>query len=158
MSVSKQTQICWHHTPLRFGSVLGRDAQPIPALDASSPCEIAPPGALGERVWLQYMGVQEYLDAFKPEMKVVATRIDVWNSDSNENRGFAPHATARPAWQALCASTSPHELLYPNEGPIDVVCDAKVNSYIGSVFSSLLTGDADLRGDRGDRHAEECVT
>ena len=142
MSVTKQTQICWHRTVLQFGSVLGRDAQPIPQVDASSPCEIAPPSAFGERLWLQYTGVQKYLDAFKPEMKVVATRIDVWNSDNNEKHRFVPHTTATPTWQALCASTSPHQLLYPNEGPIDVVCDAKVNTYIGSVFSALLKSAA----------------
>ena len=138
MSVSKQTRICWHRKALQFGSVLGRDAQPISAMDASSPCEIAAPSSLAKRVWLQYTGVQEYLDAFKPEMKVVATRIDVWNGESDGNQTLAPQTAAMPMRQALCASTSEHQLLYPNEGPIDVVCDAKVNSYIESVFSALL--------------------
>ncbi len=138
MSVTKQTQICWHDAPLQFGSVLGSYVQPIPELDKSSACEIEPLSAMGERVWLQYIGVQEYLDVFRPDMKVVPTRIDVWKSERNENHGGVPDTTATPAWQTLCSSTSPHQLLYPNEGPIDVVCDANVNSYIGSVFSALL--------------------
>ena len=142
MTVSKGTRICRHDAPLKFSSILNKDGQPIPMLKATSPCGSAPPGSLKRSAWLQYQAVQQYVDVFKPEMKIVATRIDVWSSDINEKRGFAPHATARPVWQAICASASPHQLRYPNEGPIDVVCDAKVNSYIENVFSSLLRPSA----------------
>lgn len=71
-------------------------------------------------------------------MKVVATRIDVWNDKGRMDGHPDSHATVKSNWQALCASASPHQLRYPNEGPIDVVCDAKVNSYIENVFSALL--------------------
>ena len=144
MTVSRQTRICWHDAPLQFGPILNRDGQPIPMLKATSPCESTPPVVLGSSAWLQYLGVQKYNNDLwsTPEMKVAATRIDVWNGESNGKRRLAPQLAAKPAWQALCASASPHELHYPNEGPIDVVCDAKVNSYIGSVFSALLKPSA----------------
>ena len=142
MTIAQQTQICWHSVPLQFGSILNRDGQPITTFEASSPCESTPPVCLKGTAWLQYLAVQNFANVFKPAMEVAATRIDVWNGASNGDRGFAPQTVARPAWQALCASASPHELSYPNEDPINVVCDAKVNSYIGSVFSALLKPSA----------------
>ncbi len=142
MVVSNQTQICWHDVPLTFGFILNRDGQPIAVLKATAPCGSVPPSSLKRNAWLQYQAVQQYVDVFKPGMKIAAIRIDVWKSDGNENQGFAPPATARPVWQALCASASPHQLRYPNEGSIDVVCDAKVNSYIENVFSSLVRPSA----------------
>ena len=138
MAISNQTQICWHDAPLKFGPILSRDGQPIQRFEATSACESAPPGALSKRVWLQYIATQKYRFLFSPLMKVAASRIDVWNDASNGGRGFAPQTAVGPTWQTLCASASPHVLRYPREAPIDVVCDAKVNSYIGSVFSALL--------------------
>ena len=137
MTVSKETRICWHDAPLKFGPILNRDGQSIPKLKATSPCESAPPGSLMQSAWLQYLGVQKYNSALwsMPEMQVVASRIDVWRSENNGNQ---MQAAPKQTWRTLCASASPHELRYPNEGPINVVCDAKVNSYVESVFSALL--------------------
>lgn len=147
MSISQQTKICWHHRFLQFGAVLNSDGQPVTELNAASPCENAPQGTLGKNVWLQYKGIQKYLlVTYNPEMNVIATRVDVWNGESGVRQVLAPQISATPTRQVLCASASSHELRYPNEGPIDVVCDARVNSYIGSIFSTLLkpstiTGD-----------------
>lgn len=138
MTVSKLTQICWHHAALQFISTLNRFGQPISNVEAVSPCDISPPSTLGRHVWLQYVASQKYHFYFTPQMNVVTTRIDAWIGESNENQRFVSHTEARSAWQNLCASASPHQLLYPNEDPIDVVCDAKVNSYVERVFSALL--------------------
>ncbi len=136
MSISQRTEICWHHASLQFDAVLNSDGQPVGELNAASPCESAPPITLGGSAWLQYTGLQKYLlVTYNPEMNVVATRIDVWR---NGNNGNQMQAAPKQTWRTLCASASPHQLLYPNEGPIEVVCDAKVNTYIESVFSALL--------------------
>jgi hypothetical protein len=141
MAISNQTQICWHDTPLQFGPILDRDGQSIPKLKTTSPCESALPGSLMQSAWLQYLGVQKYVGDYRltPEMKVVASRVDIWRSQNNENQ---MQAAPKQTWRTLCASASPHELRYPNEGPINVVCDTKVNSYVENVFSSLLKPSA----------------
>ena len=139
MTVSSQTQICWHPGPLQFGPILNRDGQPVPRLKTTSPCGTAPWDASGQGAWLQYLGIRTYYrDNSKPSKNVVATRIDVWKSDSKGNLPSGQSTVPRPAWQVLCASASPHELRYPNEDPVDVVCDAKIYGYIESVFSSVL--------------------
>ena len=141
MTVSKETRICWHDAPLKFGPILNRDGQSIPKLKTTSPCESAPPGSLVRSAWLQYLAVQKYNSALwtMPEMQVVASRIDVWRSEDNGNQ---MQAAPKQTWRTLCASASPHELRYPNEGPINVVCDTRVNSYVENVFSSLLKPSA----------------
>ena len=139
MSISNQTQICWHDAPLQFGDSLNWAGQPIPMLDTSSPCKIAPPDGLSKFAWLQYLGAEDFY-YFTPLMNVLATRIDVWESGGSGK--VASHPAAIAASQTLCASTAPQELRYPNEYPIDVVCDAKVNSYVESVFSALLKPSA----------------
>ena len=149
MTISKETQICWHDAPLNFGRVLNEDGQPIPRLKATSPCEtVSRGGALRQGAWLQYLAILKYHhNVFKP---VIATRIDVWNSEYKSqpppSQSDVPTEVPRPAWQALCASASPHELRYPNEGPIDVMCDAKVNSYVENIFSDLLKQSATTPG------------
>ena len=143
MSISRQTQICWHDGPLQLGPVLNRNGQPVPRLTMTSPCETEPWDSVRQGAWLQYMAIQKFdRDTVKPSMKVAAARIDIWKSDSKENLSSGQSTVPQPAWQALCASTSQHQLQYPNEDPIDVVCDAKVNSYVGSVFSALLKPSA----------------
>ncbi|MHB2008017.1 MAG: hypothetical protein ACYCOX_08210, partial [Acidobacteriaceae bacterium] len=141
MAISNQTQICWHDTPLQFGPILDRDGQSILKLKTTSPCESALPGALMRNAWLQYLGVQKYVGDYRltPEMKVVASRVDIWRSENNGNQ---MQAAPKQTWRNLCASASPHELRYPNEGPINVVCDTKVNSYVENVLSSLLKPSA----------------
>lgn len=141
MAISNQTQICWHDAPLQFGPILDRDGQSIPRLKTTSPCESALPGSLMRSAWLQYLGVQKYISDYRltSEMNVVASRVDVWR---NENNGNQMQAAPRQTWRTLCASASPHRLRYPNEDPINVVCDARVNSYVENVFSSLLKPSA----------------
>ena len=145
MTIQKGTQICWHGAPLKFGRVLNNDGQPVPRLKPTSPCETAQRGgALGQGAWLQYVAILKYhRNCFKP---LVATCIDIWKSESMRNppggQSRVPRERPEPARQALCASASPHELRYPNEGPIDVICDAKVNSYVENVFSAMLKPSA----------------
>ncbi len=141
MAISNQTQICWHDTPLQFGPILDRDGQSIPKLKTTSPCESALPVSLMQSAWLQYLGVQKYIGDYRltPEMKVVAFRVDVWRNEINGNQ---MQAAPKQTWRTLCASTFPHELRYPNEDPIDVVCDARINSYVENVFYSLLKPSA----------------
>jgi hypothetical protein len=141
MAISNQTQICWHDTPLQFGPILDRDGQSILKFKTTSPCESALPGSLMRSAWLQYLGVQKYVGDYRltPEMKVVASRVDIWRIENNGNQ---MQAAPKQTWRNLCASASPHELHYPNEGPINVVCDTKVNSYVENVFSSLLKPSA----------------
>ncbi|MGC9200269.1 MAG: hypothetical protein ACP5E5_15400 [Acidobacteriaceae bacterium] len=144
MTVTKQTQTCWHDAPLKFGPVLNKDGRPIPRLTVKSPCESTPPVNLKKSVWLQYQGIQKYRihplsHMFYLRMDIPATRIDIWNGDNGDEQSqTAPTQT----WRTLCASASPHELRYPNEGPINVVCDTRVNSYVENVFSSLLKPSA----------------
>ena len=83
---------------------------------------------------------------FYLRMDIRAKRIDIWNGDNGDEQSqTAPTQT----WRTLCASASPHELRYLDEHPIDVVCDAKENSYIESIFSALsrpsaITPDASI--------------
>ncbi len=140
MTISQRTEICWHHTALQFGPLLNLDAQPVKSLRTSSPCEAAPWGVLGQDAWLQYLATREYYPGrFKP---LSATRIDVWKGGNQESRSSDRTTESRPARKSPCASTSAHELRYPNEGPIDVVCDAKVNSYVEHLYSALLRPSA----------------
>ncbi len=141
MIISKQTQICWHDESLPFGPILNWAAQPVPKLKMTLPCDSAPPTNLVNSAWLQYLGSQEY-DSFRPSINVVVTRIDVWNGESNGNPRFSPHTAAGSAWHTLCASAPPHELSYPNEDPIEVVCDTKVNSYVENIYLALLKPSA----------------
>lgn len=135
MTVSKQTQICWHNVPLEFGSVLNRDGQPIPRLKATSPCDSTPSASSKGTAWLQYLANEtDDQNAFRPSMKIIATRIDVWKSDSNGDLKSGEARFPRRSSQALCASASPTQLRYPNEGPIDVVCGANLSSYVEKVF------------------------
>ena len=151
MTVTKQTQTCWHDAPLKFGPVLNKDGRPIPRLTVKSPCESTPPTNLKKSVWLQYQGIQNYRihslsHMFYLRMDIRAKRIDIWNGDNGDEQSqTAPTQT----WRTLCASASPHELRYLDEHPIDVVCDAKENSYIESIFSALsrpsaITPDASI--------------
>jgi hypothetical protein len=106
MTISKQTQICWHDAPLQFGAVLNWAAQPVPKLKMTSPCVSAPRLPIEDSAWIQYLGSQAYnFDIFRPLMEVVTARIDVWNSQRNGNRGFAP---ARQ--QVLPGTSSAHRL------------------------------------------------
>lgn len=141
MAISNQTQICWHDAVLQFSPILNRDGQSIPGFKATSPCESALSGALMGSAWLQYLVVQKYLSDYRlnSEMNVAASRVDVWRS---ANRGDQTQAGPKLTWRSLCASTSPHELRYQNEGPINVVCDAGVNNYVENVFLSLLKSSA----------------
>ena len=120
MTVTQQTQICWHDSALQFHPRLSRAGQPFSSLSVNSPCETALPATDVKDVWLQYRGVQKIPFRREFEFKVTATRIDVWKSDSKENPPSSQSTVPRPAWKTLCASASPHELRYPNEGPIDV--------------------------------------
>jgi hypothetical protein len=143
MTVSKQTQICWHNAPLQFGPILNRNGQPVPRLKMTSLCQTAPRDTLGQSAWLQYLAMQkDYLNTSRPSMNVIATRIDVWKSDSKGNLPSGQTTVSRRSWQALCASASPPQLRYPDEGTIDVVCNAKVNSYVQGVFFALLKPSA----------------
>ncbi|MDR5729604.1 MAG: hypothetical protein RB191_19480 [Terriglobia bacterium] len=142
MTVTQQTQICWHDSALQFHPGLSRAGQPFSRLSINSPCETTLPATDFKDVWLQYRGVQKIPFRLEFEFKVTATRIDVWKSDTKGNPPSSQSTVPRPAWKTLCASAPPHELRYPNEGPIDVVCNAKVNSYVENVFSALLKPSA----------------
>jgi hypothetical protein len=142
MTVTQQTQICWHDSALQFRPSLSRAGQPFSRVSINSPCETTPPAIAGTNVWLQYRGVQEIPYGQEFEFEVVATRIDVWKSDTRGNPPSSQSADPRPAWKTLCASPSPHELHYPNEDPIDVECDGKANSYVENIFSGLLKPSA----------------
>ncbi len=135
MTVSRETRICWHDAPLQFGSVLNWAGQPISMLETSSPCKSDPPDVSSKFAWLQYLGTEDFR-YFTPLMTVTASRVDVWEVRNSGKVASQPPAKA--AWQTLCTSADPHELRYPNEGPIDVVCDAKVNHFIEHVFAALL--------------------
>ena len=74
-------------------------------------------------------------------MNVVTTRIDVCNREHDREGESSASTAIMPAWKTLCSSTSLHELRYPNEYPIEVVCDSKVNNYVRSVFAALLKPD-----------------
>ncbi|MBW4040227.1 MAG: hypothetical protein HIU91_15470 [Acidobacteria bacterium] len=139
MTVSKETKICWHDMPLQFGSFLNWAGQPISMPEMSSPCNNDPPNVSSRLGWLQYQGTEKF-DYFTPSMTVTADRIDMWETESNGKIASQPPAKA--AWRTLCASTDPHERRYPNEGPIDVVCDAKLNQFIEHVFTALLKPSA----------------
>ena len=142
MTVSKDTRICWHDAPLQFGAVLNWAAQPVPMLRMTFPCESTPPVDLESTAWLQYLGSQRYhRGIFEPQMNVVTTRIDVCNREHDREGESSASTAIMPAWKTLCSSTSLHELRYPNEYPIEVVCDSKVNNYVRSVFAALLKPD-----------------
>ncbi len=142
MALSQQTKICWHLAPLDFGPVLNRDGQPVTRLTVSSPCNIAAPDSVWTTTWLEYSGIEKFVDFFRPDMNVVAARVDVWESNRIGNRGLAEDAAQAQTWQTLCVSPLPHQLRYPDENPIDVVCDPKVNRYIADKFASLLRPSA----------------
>lgn len=137
-TVTQQTQICWHDSALQFRPRLSRAGQPFSGLSINSPCETMLTAIPGTNVWLQYRGVQKIPFRQEFELNVTATRIDVWNGDINGNPQSSQSEAPRPAWETLCASPSPHELRYPNEGTIDVVCDAKIYGYIQNLYASLL--------------------
>ena len=137
MVVSSETRVCWHNAPLKFSSVLNGDDQSFPRLSKTSSCESAPVDSVVRNAWLQYLGVQRYEGYYwlAPVTSVIASRIDIWRNDDGRD---GAQGTPRQTWRELCASTSPHELNFPNEGPIDVVCDGRVNSFVENLFSSLL--------------------
>lgn len=137
MAISSDTLICWHDAPPPFGPTLDRDGQSIPRLKATSPCGAAQPGPQLQSAWLQYLAVQKYRNdsRFTTELNVVASRVDVWRSA--EEASQMPTARAQ-TWRTLCAAPVLHQLRYAEEDPIDVVCDARINSYVERVFLSLL--------------------
>jgi hypothetical protein len=137
MSFSARTQICWHDAVLQFSPILDRDGQAIRSLNEKSPCKVVPSISLKQSAWLQYLGIQKYISDYRltSKMNVVASRIDIWRVENGENQ---LQTGPKQTWRTLCASTSPHELRYQNEGSISVVCDAGINNYIENLFSSLL--------------------
>ena len=138
MSISNQTLICWHDATLQFHDRLSRAGQSFTRLRISSSCETAPQDIDIKSAWLQYRAIQRVPTQLKAEFRLTTARIDVWKSGARENAPEHQNAPAQPSRQTLCASPKLHELRYPNEGPIDVVCDAEVNRYIESILAKLL--------------------
>ena len=137
MSVSEQTKICWHDSSMRFLAFLNWLGQPVPQINLESPCPSKAKINPEHAAWLQYSAAQEFQDVFKPQMSVAATRIDVWSGESEESYQLAPDGLPRKDWTALCATPAPHELRFPHEKPIDVVCDDKISSYVEHLASAL---------------------
>ena len=131
MAISNQTQICGHRTALEFGATLTKNGQLVTQTKASVACGDVDPRGLDGGAWLQYAGIGG------ANGKVAGTRIDVWGQDRapvSEPRDNGSPVTDR---QAPCASGTQHELRYPHEDPISVVCDADVRSYIQHLLESL---------------------
>ncbi|MFP5276667.1 MAG: hypothetical protein ACLGPM_06100 [Acidobacteriota bacterium] len=132
MVLSSQTRICWHRASLQFGATLTPNGQPATKPKASVACyEMDPHGWQGS-AWLQYEGTED------AGANIAATRIDVWSQDSgavNEPRKGEPLGSAR---HAPCSPGAMHELRYPHERPISVVCNAAVRDYIQRLLESSL--------------------
>ena len=127
MTLSAQTQICGHRSALQFGAACSRNGQLVTQPKASAACDDVDPRELDGGAWLQYAGIGG------ANGKVAGTRIDVWGRDRAPVKRLP-----MPSHQAPCASGAPHELRYPHEDPISVVCDADVRGYIQHLLESLL--------------------
>ncbi len=132
ITLSAQTQICGHRTALQFGATLTRNGQLVTQPEASVACRDVDPRGLDGGAWLQYEG------SAVPNGKVAGTRIDVWGQDRAPVSRPRDNGSPVPDRQAPCASGAPHELRYPHEDPISVVCDADVRGYIQHLLESLL--------------------
>ena len=146
MTISQKTRICWHDAPLQFGSILRWAGEPVAPQKISSPCVSIPNSGhdfLDHSAWLQYIGHQ-----YSPPpptrslFDVDAARIDIWKHTGREKAASGESIFIPSEWKKLCSSASPHELRYPNEGAIDVVCDPEANIYLEKIFSSLLIPSA----------------
>jgi hypothetical protein len=132
MTVSAQTQICVHRSALQFGATLTKSGQLVTQTKASVACGDVDPRGLDGGAWLQYAGIGG------ANGKVAGTRIDVWGQGRAPVSGPDDNGLSVPDRQAPCASGAPHELRYPHEDPISVVCDANVRGYIQHLLESLL--------------------
>ncbi len=132
MTLSAQTQICGHHSILQFGANLTRNGQPITQPKASVVCDNLDLGELNGGAWLQYVGIG------RANRRVAGTRIDVWRQDRGKVSVSSQNGLPVLDHQTPCASRAPHELRYPHEGSISVVCDANVRGYVQHVLESLL--------------------
>ncbi len=146
VTISPKTEICWHNAPLQFSSILYWHGEPVAEQKTSSPCAGAPnsaPDHLDHSAWLQYSANRYYQHNVDIKwIDIDATRIDIWKFADGENKESGESMYRRSEWKNLCSSASSHELLYSDEGAINVVCDQEVNRYFDKVLSSLLIPSA----------------